>query len=248
MGINTGALYIIFIMLAILGLAYVLSGPTPSQTPILTGPESVIKQNPASKAQAVLQLYNFEGATITPPTTSLCTKGGANVHPEAIVAYSPQQATAISTTGQIKLWVSDTQRPYIAPDEQLVKYTGVIKIPGNRTATAPDGYLWEPQLYIFPWTVEKNGQPYFPSLIQGDYFNGTPNVSYGSDPLPYYAPPLSNYTVEFTWNVKDIGLTDGDYQIEFVVHDGNQKLGIKCIELRIYTPPATENLQNKLPL
>jgi len=247
-GINTGALYIIFIMLAIFGFAYIMSGPTPSQTPILIGPESVVKQNPASKAQAVLQLYNFEGATITPPTTSLCTKGGANVHPEALVAYSPEQATAISTKGQIKLWVSDTKQPYIAPNEQITKYTGVVKTPGDRTATAPDGYKWEPQLYVFPKTVEKTGQPYYPALVQGDYYNGTANVSYGSDQLPSYALPLSNYTVEFTWYVQDIGLTDNDYQIEFVVHDGNQKLGVKCMSLRIYTPPETENQQNKLPL
>ncbi|HVA96558.1 MAG TPA: hypothetical protein VND99_02795 [Candidatus Acidoferrales bacterium] len=248
MGINTGALYIIFIMLAILGVSYILSGPTPSQTPILTGPEVVINKKPANKAQAVLQLYNFNGATITPPVTSLCKKGGANVHPEAIVAYSPAQSNAVSAYGQIKIWVSDTKQPYIAPNEQIIKSSGAIKTPGNRAATAPDGYRWEPQLYVFPATVENNGKAYFPDLIQGDYFNGAPNVSYGSDILPPYALPLSSYTVEFVWNVSDIGLTDGDYEIEFVVHDGNQKLGVKCMNLRVYTPPASQNQQNKLPL
>jgi len=249
MGVNTGALYIIFIMLALLGVAYIMSGPTPDQTPTLTGAQAVVKPNPAQKAQAVLQLYNFEGATITPPTTSLCTKGGANVHPEALVAYSPTQATAISSaTGQIHLWVSDTKPPYIAPNELIIKSSGSIKTPGDRNATAPDGYRLEPQLYVFPDTLEKNGKAYYPTFVQGDYNNGNPDVSYGSGIMPPDALPLSTYTVEFTWNVSDIGLTDNTYQIEFVAHDGNQKLGVRCMTLRIYTPPQAENPQNKLPL
>jgi hypothetical protein len=247
-GINTGALYIIFIMLSLIGISYVLSGPTPSQTPTLTGPEVAIKKNPAKKAQAVLQLYNFIGATITPPVANLCKKGGANKHPEALVAFAPEQANAVSSDGQIKLWVSDTKPPYISPNEQVQKSTGKITTPGDRTAKAPDGYGWEPQLYIFPYTAEKNGQPYYPSYVQGDYFNGTPLVSYGNDILPPYSLPLSSYTVEFIWNVADIGLTDGDYEIEFLAHDGNQQLGVRCMSLRVYTTPASENQQNKLPL
>jgi hypothetical protein len=247
-GINTGALYIIFIMLSLIGISYVLSGPTPSQTPTLTGPEVAVKKNSAQKAQAELQLYNFNGATITPPTTSLCQKGGANKHPEAIVAYEPDQASAVSTDGQIKLWVSDTKPPYISPNEEVQKSTGEVKTPGSRTAKAPDGYYWEPQLYIFPQTVEKNGKAYYPNYVEGDYFNGIPLVSYGSDILPPDALPLSSYTVEFVWNVSAIGLTDNDYDIEFVVHDGNQNLAVKCITIRVYTPPESENQQNQLPL
>jgi len=105
----------------------------------------------------------------------------------------------------------------------------------------------EPQLYVFPATIENGGKAYFPNFVQGDYFNGATMVSYGSEILPPYALPLSSYTVELVWNVKDIGLTEGDYQIEFVTHDGNQKLGIKCMNLRVYTRPASEDQQNKLP-
>lgn len=248
MGINTGALYIIFIMLALTGIAYVMSGPTPSQTPILTGPEVVIKKTPAKKAQAVLQLYNFNGVTITPPITNLCKKGGDNKNPDAIAAISPQQSYAISSDGQIKIWVTDTLPPYISPNEDILKGTGAVKKPGSRNAHAPDGYLWEPQLYIFPETAENNGKPYFPNFVMGDYYNGLSLVSYGSGIVPPNALPLKSETVEFIWNVKDIGLTDGDYQIEFVVHDGHQRLAVKCITIRIYTPPASENQQNKLPL
>jgi len=247
-GVNTGALYIIFIMLAIFGFAYIASGPTPSQTPILKGPEVVLTNRTNNTAKANLQLYNFNGVTITPPTTSLCRKGGANIHPEALIAYLPDQASAVSSTGQIKLWVSDTHPPAISPNEIITRSSGSVKTPGDRGARAPDNYLWEPQLYIFPQTVENNGQQYFPSLVQGNYNNGSDMVSYGSDVLPPSALPLSKYTVEFVWNVKDIGLTDGEYQIEFVAHDGNQKLGVRCMTLRVYTPPVSENHQNKLPL
>jgi hypothetical protein len=250
MGVNTGALYIIFIMLVIFGFAYITSGPTPSQTPTLTGPEVVLVQGNSGAAKANLQLYNFEGVTVTPPVNGLCSKGGDNKHPEALIAYLPQQSQAVSSTdGLIHLWVSDTKPPYISPNEQVTVSTGDVKMHGNLEATAPDGYLWEPAIYIFPYTVENNGKAYFPSLVQGDYNNVTGvGVSYGSDVLPPDSLPLSSYTVEFTWKVSDIGLTDNDYQIEFVAHDGNQKLGVRCMQLRIYTPPESENPGNKLPL
>lgn len=248
MGVNTGALYIIFIMVGLLGLAYIASGPTPSQTPILTGPESIITPAPQKNAQAMLQLYNFGAATITPPVNGLCKKGGANNHPEALVAYTPPQATAVSTDGQISLWVSDTKPPHIAPNEVVIGGTGAIRTPGDRNATAPDGYRWEPQLYIFPATVENKGQPYYPNFIRGGYNNGTAMDSHNNDVIPPDHLPTSNTTVEYIWNVNDIGLTDRDYQIEFVAHDGNNGLGVKCISLRVYTPPETQNRNNKLPL
>lgn len=248
MGVNTGALYIIFIMLILFGLAYVMSGPTPSQTPILTGPEAVITQPQSKKAQAMLQLYNFAGATITPPISGLCKKGGANTHPEALVAYTPPQATAISNQDQITLWVSDTLPPHIAPNEQVLGGSGAIKVPGDRAALAPDGYRWEPQLYIFPATLENGGQPYFPNFIRGGYNNGAAMDSHNNDVIPPDHLPTSNTTVEFLWNVKDIGLTDNEYQIEFVAHDGNNGMGVKCITIRVYTPPETQNRDNKLPL
>ncbi|HWY79643.1 MAG TPA: hypothetical protein VNW29_04765 [Candidatus Sulfotelmatobacter sp.] len=248
MGINTGALYIIFIIITIVGFAYIISGPTPSQTPLLLGPEATINKNTTSKAHAMLQLYNFTGATITPPVVSLCKKGGANIHPEALIAYSPAQATAVSTNGQISLWVSDTHPPYIAAGEQVARGSGAVKTPGDRAARAPDNYIIEPQLYIFPQTVETNVRPYFPDFVKGYFNNGTLLASYNSDVIPLNALPTNGYTVEFVWNVKTIGLTEGEYQIEFVAHDGNQRLGIRCMSLRVYTPSATNTRQNKIPL
>lgn len=248
MGINTGALYIIFIMLVLFGLAYIVTGPTPSQTPILTGPEVALTIKNTNKAQAMLQLYRFNGATITPPASSLCRKGGANNHPDALIAYTPAQATAVSSTGQITLWVSDTKPPHIALGEQVARSNGEVTIAGDLESKAPDGYRWEPQIYIFPKTVDQNGKAYFPHFVRGDFNNGTPGVSYNTDVIPPYALPKSSYTVEFKWNVADIGLTDGEYNVQFVAHDGHNGLGIKCIDLRVYTPPVSQNGNNRLPL
>lgn len=248
MGINTGALYIIIIMLALFGFAYVVSGPTPEQTPTPTGPETSLVNGSNGGNKANLQLYNFSGITITPPVTSLCEKGGKNIDPDALIGYSPDQAQGVSSLGQIDLWVSDTMPPYISPGEQVLQSDGAIKEAGDLATLAPDGFLLEPQLYIFPQTVDRNGKPYFPNYVRGDYNNGNPGVSYGSDPTPYDALPLSTYTVEFVWNVSSIGLTAGDYQIQFVTHDGREQLGIRCESIYVYTPSEAETPGNKLPL
>lgn len=248
MGINTGALYIIFILLALIGFAYLATGPTIQQTPVETGPLAVVNESANTQAHANLQLYQFPGATITPPVTNLCKKGGINIHPEALVAVEPQEATGVSNTGQISLWVSDNKAPVVAPGQLAVRSSGAIKVPGDIEAPAPDGYLMEPQLYILPAGLEKNGKAYFPNDVKGEYNNGLPQDSFNTDLIPNYALPTSTYTVEFVWNVASIGLTDGIYNIEFVAHDGNEKLGIICTTLYVYTPPAAENSTNQLPL
>jgi len=248
MGVNTGALYIIFIILAITGFAYIMSGPTPAQTPILTGAEVAAGKPNTNQSRTVLQLYNFGGATITPPVTNMCKAGGANKNPNALIAFSPDQATAVSSDGQISLWVSDNKSPYISPNEVVIKSSGAIKTEGDLTARAPDNYLLEPQLYVFPATVENNGKPYFPKFAKGSYNNGgVLQTSFNSDVLPPDSLPKNDYTLELVWNVADIGLTDGGYNIEFVAHDGNLNLGVKCISIRVYTPPEAEDPGNALP-
>jgi hypothetical protein len=248
MGINTGALYIIFIMLAISGFAYVASGPTPSQTPILTGPEVVLNKQNANQQRAMLQLYNFNGVTITPPVANLCSKGGANTRPDIMIATSPDQSSGVSSDGQISLWVSDKKPPLIAPGSVINKSTGQVINEGETAGAAPDGFIWAPQLYVFPATEENKGKAYFPAFIKGAYNNGAPLYSFNSDVLPPNSLPQSTYTAEDIWNVSDIGLTDGDYNIEFIAHDGSTGLGVKCLSIRVYTPPETEDQQNQLPL
>lgn len=249
MGINTGALYIIFIMLALFGMAYAMSGPTPSQTPNPTGALAVITQAQTNTSKSTLQLYDFPGVTITPPVAGLCTKGGANVHPEVIIGYTPAQANAVSTTGQITLWVSDTKSPYIAPNEDVRKVDGSVRSLGDIGAKGPDNFLMEPSLFVMPETAEIGGKAYFPQYIRGDYNNGTSiGGSDNGDIIPPNSAPLNRFTVEYIWNVSDIGLTDNTYQLEFLVRDGSQQLGVKCFTIRVYTPPEAQNSQNQLPL
>lgn len=236
MGLNTGALYIIIILLIITGLAFLATGPIPTESPILTKEEVVIDQATNQAAQDRLQLLTFGGATITPPATSLCRAGGANARPEILIAYSPAHATAVSSDGFIKLWVSDANHLLIAPGEKVSNNSGTVLIPGDKTFKLPDGYIQAPALYVFPQTVEKNGQPYFPSSIRGDYNNGTVQVSRGRETLPYYAVTPNKYIVEYIWKVQDIGLTPDAYELQFVISDGSNTHGIGCIAIRVYDP------------
>lgn len=235
-GVNTGALYIIAILFIITAIAFVASGPFPSRAVVPNGTEVVRGEPKKEKAKENLQLYTFGGVTITPPVAGLCNKGGVNNHPEIFVAFSPKHARGVATTGQIKVWLNDNLPIKIAPAENVVRGSGAIRKAGDRTAKAPDGYLWEPAIYIFPNTADANGTPYFPNLIRGSFNNGSPRVSYGSDQLPPEAKAPLPHSLQLVWNVKDIGLTPGTYQVQFVVHDGAEGRGIKCITLRVYEP------------
>ena len=251
MGINTGALYIIVILLILFSIAFLLTGPLPGQATDPTGSEvSIGKPAQQTGDKNKLQLIQFSGATITPPMTSLCQKGGKNTHPEIILGYSPAHASGVSTTGQIKIWLNDTSPLKIAPSELVNRNSGTIITPGDRTATAPDGFLWEPALYIMPQTVDVAGShAYFPTLIQGGYNNGADRVAFGMDQLPPGAGnPKNPFTVEYTWNVSDLGIKPGAYQLQFVAHDGESGRAIGCIAVRVYEEPESENAKNKIPI
>ena len=136
--------------------------------------------------------------------------------------------------------MNDEGAPFISPNEQLDPVTGAITVPGDRTARAPDGYLWEPALYIAPATAENGGTPHFPSMIKGWYnypgrgktagFPGAP-----IDPVPGNPPLQEKYTSEDIWNVSDLGLRPGTYIAEFVVWDGDTDRAVGCITI-IVTP------------
>jgi hypothetical protein len=92
----------------------------------------------------------------------LCTDESVSNEPEILAAYSPANGKSVSENGQIKVWINDERAAIIAPNEQIDSMTGLITAPGDRTAKAPDGYLWEPALYIAPQTAENGGTPHFP--------------------------------------------------------------------------------------
>jgi hypothetical protein len=230
-------LYIIVIILIIFGIAYIATGPTPTQTGVQRGTEVVINDAASEQAKDRLQLYTFGGATITPPATSLCVPGGVNARPDIIAHVYPDHAEAISVDDQVKIWVNDDKPPMIAPGERITRNSGAIIRPGDRNAKAPDGYLLEPALYVFPQTAEAGGQPYFPTNIRGDYNNGSVRIAFGIERMPADVVLKYRYTSQYTWNVKDLGLQPGSYQLQFVVMDGTDKHAVKCINIRVFQDP-----------
>jgi hypothetical protein len=175
--------------------------------------------------------------------TPLCKDMTVNTEPEILVAYQPAAGQSVSQNGQIKVWVNDECAPKIAPGEQLDPNTGAITTPGTQSAEAPDGYLWEPALYIAPQTAENGGTPHFPTAIKGDYDND-PNcvcsfICAAPPPAPPIDPPPSGsqtpeqFTAEFIWDVSSLNLPPGTYTAEFVIHDGDVDRGIGCVVIVI---------------
>lgn len=235
-GVNAGMLFNIFILLVILSVAYLATGPNPKQTGVQEGIEVAILGAPSQEAKDHLQLYSFKGATITPPATDSCKQGGKNARPEIIVGTYPAHGDAISVKDKIKVWVNTETPPIIANGELVNRNSGIIKKPGNREEKAPDGLFVEPSLYIFPQSADAGGQPYFPSTIKGDFKSstGSASLAYGIERIPGNPQLKHRYTAQFSWNAKDIGMLAGSYQIQIAVMDGESKHGIVCMNIRVY--------------
>jgi hypothetical protein len=176
-----------------------------------------------------------------PEPPALCHDETVSNEPEILAAYAPADGESVSEDGQIKVWVNDEHPATIAPNEQVDATTGAVTTPGDRSAKAPDGYLWEPALYIAPDSAEKGGTPHFPQTIKGWYnnvppTNGRPPRGAGTE-VPNMDPPPSgtklhdDYTTEFIWNVKDLNLAPGTYIAEFVIHDGDRDRAVGCVTI-----------------
>jgi hypothetical protein len=168
---------------------------------------------------------------------SLCTNKAVNTEPGILVGYAPANGQSVGANGQIKVWVNDEGAPIIAPGEQVDPNTGTITMPGDRTAKAADGYLWEPALYIAPQSAENGGTPHFPTAIKGSYNNTTvkgPGMNVpGMDPPPPGSNLMSTYTGEDIWDVSSLGLGPGVYTAEFVIHDGDRDRAVGCVTIQI---------------
>jgi hypothetical protein len=168
----------------------------------------------------------------------ICTDSTVSTEPKILVGYSPTMGQTVGMTGQIKVWVNDENAPFIAPAEQVDTTTGAITTPGMRTATASDGLLDEPALYVAPATPTNGGTPHFPQLIKGSYNNSPPTRSTFTggapiDPVPAGATLSSHYTGEFVWDVSALGLSPGTYTAVFSVHDGDKDRAIGCVTIVI---------------
>jgi hypothetical protein len=153
----------------------------------------------------------------------------------------------VGLTGQIKVWVCDENSPFIAPGEMVDNTTGAITTPGTRTATAADGLLYEPALYIAPQTPTNGGTPHFPQWIKGSYNNNPPTRGTFTGGAPIDTPPAGTpvntggggrgcaYNGEDIWDVSTLGLTPGSYTAVFSVHDGDRDRAIGCVNI-VITP------------
>jgi hypothetical protein len=163
--------------------------------------------------------------------------GEVNNEPEILVGFEPALGQWVGAGGQIKVWVNDENAPIIAPGEVVNPTTGAITTPGDRTARADDGFLWEPALYIAPQSAENGGTPHFPTAIKGSYnntpFRGVGDLVAGMDPVPGGALLFEDFTAEDIWDVNSLGLSPGTYLGEFVIHDGDRDRGVGCVNIII---------------
>jgi len=176
------------------------------------------------------------GSPTPPPPPAACSDQSLNNEPEILVGYSPAMGQTVGSTGQIKVWVSDENSPFIAPMEQVDNTTGAITTPGDRTATASDGLLFEPALYLAPQSPTNGGTPYFPQWIKGAYNNNPPARGTFTGGAPIDPPPsgssrLLQYTGEFIWDVGVLGIGPGSYTAVFSVHDGDRDRAIGCVSI-----------------
>jgi hypothetical protein len=186
-----------------------------------------------------------------PPPPALCTDPVVSTEPQILVGYQPAMGQTVGPAGQIKVWVCDENSPFIAPGEMVDNMTGAVTAPGNRTATAADGLLYEPALYIAPQTPTNGGTPHFPQLIKGSYNSNPPTrgTFTGGAPIdpvpPGSAPPPPtgfggfggfggcSYNAEYVWDVATLGLVPGSYTAVFSVHDGDRDRAIGCVNIVI---------------
>jgi hypothetical protein len=173
-----------------------------------------------------------------PPPPSVCTDPVVSSEPKILVGYEPAMGQTVGLTGQIKVWVNDENPPFIAPGEVVDNTTGAVTTPGMRTATAADGLLDEPALYIAPQSPTNGGTPLFPQWIKGSYNNNPPARGTFAGGAPMDPPPAgamlgAQYTGEFIWDVSKLGLALGQYTAVFSVHDGDRDRAIGCVTITI---------------
>ncbi|HVA96560.1 MAG TPA: hypothetical protein VND99_02805 [Candidatus Acidoferrales bacterium] len=254
---SVGSFFVFGVLALLIVLGLIAVGGTPPQTFPQSGQQVIVVTPTPDANHNTLQLKTFGYITIAPTPipskNSLCVDKGVNNEPEILTAYSPAPGQPVSNNGQIKVWVTDEGAPFIAPGE-TTNADGSINNPGQQQATAPDGYLFEPALYIAPQTAESGGHPNFPNFIKGQYDNAGQavgnnftnlqgHVTTGAkiDPLPAGTKQggcLGNfqvycYTAEYIWDVSKLGLSTGTYQAEFLIHDGDRDRGVGCVTIKI---------------
>lgn len=223
---------------------------------------SIITPPPSSKKDS-LQIRTFKLKKNPKPATSNTCKGNIfNEEPDIIFATDPAFGGVVRAGGQIKIWVweDDGNGGSVSLGTVVDPATGMITTPGNRTLADPNGYLWEPAIYLTKLTTpdqagpysgdkESGGRAYFPIAIKGvANYGGIGVGSFGNDEgddilnsAPIDPPvniikarPGSGLTYsEFIWDVNSLGLTAGYYRVQIILHDGDKDLAINCTTIQM---------------
>lgn len=261
--IGSGMTFVTILVLIAAAAAFTLiGGQLPQLNNSQVGSRVVVATPVVEPTRKNLQLYTFLGMTITPTIppgrTTGCSQSDFNTEDEILVGSDPAPGT--STSSRIRVWVTDEFSPRIAPGEVVSKTTGQITTQGDRNAkdTDTDGegkFLWEPTIYVVPAVgapptrpfcnaTMSNCTPHFPNIIKGEY-NSDPDRSRSSTHGPSIdadwrnfkngpgAGDLLEHSSEYIWDVTTFGLTPGTYWAQFVIHDGDDNLGISCITVQI---------------
>lgn len=245
---SIGSFFVFGVLALLIVVGVTAVGGLPPDSFPETG-QQVIAVSPTQGANHdTLQLKTFGYVTIAPTpvpsSNSLCNDKSVNTEPEILSAYSPASGQSVGNDGQIKVWVSDEGAPFISLGEIISPTDGSITTPGNRGQTAPDGYLWEPALYV-DQLAENSGGAHFPNIIKGTVSDNPPvgkqqESGPAIDPLPAGSSPSGCkgfgsfcYEAEYIWNVSSLGLSAGEHDAEFVIHDGDRDRGVGCVTINI---------------
>jgi len=201
-----------------------------------------------------LQLKTFKFKRIV--VEDSCSSSIYNEEPNIIYGSDPAFTGAAKAGGQIKIWVweDDGNGGSVSPGTVVDPSNGNITSPGDRTAADPNGYLWEPAIYLTQLTTpdqpgpyagdkENGGQAYFPVAIKGVANFGADLAQRQGDLNSAPIDPPVNIQVsrtdpgwtfsEFIWDVNSMNLTAGYYRAQIILHDGDQDLAINCTTIQI---------------
>lgn len=177
------------LLIFVLGFSFI-GGQLPRPKADNTGPQVIIVTQPPEQSKQNLQLYTFMGITPTPPPPPPpvvaeygCSQSQFNTEDEILVGSDP--GPGATTSGKLRVWVTDELSPRIAPNEVIDPNSGLATTPGDRTALDSDSdgegkFLWEPVVYVTPASgqlpagpfcdaTNTGCTPHFPDLFKGDY-------------------------------------------------------------------------------
>ena len=252
-------LLILFAGLGAAGVGVLVTRNTPPANPTQ---QSAATPTPTSSLQAKSPeqtsqkqgTFTFEPPPKIPQQASICSgatlvfddEGASSSDSNIFIALDPPNGQAVSTTGNIRAWVSDEAGGRI-PSSAVADSSGTITKHSDPIIDKDShGYPWEPAIYVtlltpqnqngpFPGDKENGGTPRFLTAVKGkattSKSTGWLNVPTHDDPLLYRIGNRrgdGQHVAEFIWNVASLGLSPGNYRVQVSLHDGDSHLAVEC--------------------